>query len=157
MVTVTPKNLVTMKLRGKSQSHARMDIKVRDIETIVDEPTERGGTNLGPTPTEFLIIALVSCTNVVGHRVAKKNGVEVKDMSVDVEALFDRRGAAVIEPVDIPFKEIKMTITMTATGDDAAIAKMQAELGNYCPIEKTLTNAGTKVEKIWHVTAPAAA
>lgn len=157
MVTVTPKNLVTMKLRGESRSHARMDIKVRDIETIVDEPTERGGTNLGPTPTESLLAALVSCTNVVTHRLAEKNGVEIENMSVDVEALFDRRGAAVIEPVDIPFKEIKMTITMTATGDDAAIAKVQAELGNYCPIEKTLTNAGTKVEKTWNVTTPAAA
>lgn len=157
MVTVTPKNLVTMKLRGESRSHARMDIKVRDVETIVDEPTERGGTNLGPSPTEFLLAALVSCTNVVTHRLAHQNGVEITDMNVDAEAVFDRRGAAVIEPVDIPFKEIKLTITMTATGDDAALAKVQSELGDYCPIEKTLTNSGTKVEKIWNVTAPATA
>ena len=157
MVTVTPKTLVTMKLHGESRSHSRMDIKVRDVETIVDEPTERGGTNLGPTPTESLLVALVSCTNIVTHRLAEKNGVEIKDMIVEAEALFDRRGAAVIEPVDTPFPEIKMTITMTAAGDEAAIAKVQAELGNYCPIEKTLTNAGTKVEKIWRVTAPAAA
>lgn len=75
----------------------------------------------------------------------------------EAERVFARRGAAVIEPVDIPFKEIKMTITMTAAGDEAAIAKVQSELGNYCPIEKTLTNAGTKVEKIWNVTAPVAA
>ena len=157
MVTVTPKTLVTMKLSGESRSHGRMDIKIRDLETIVDEPKERGGTNLGPTPTELLVAALASCTNVVTHRLAEKNGVEIEAMHVDVEALFDRRGAAAIEPVDIPFKEIKMTITMTAAGDDAAIAKVQSELGNYCPIEKTLTNAGTKVEKIWKVTAPAAA
>ncbi len=157
MVTVTPKNVVTMKMRGEGRSHSRMDIKVRDIETIVDEPIERGGTNLGPSPTEHLLAALISCTNVVGHRVAEKNGVKIKDMIVDAEALFDRRGAAVIEPVDIPFPEIKMTITVTAEGDEAAIASMQAELGEYCPIEKTLTNSGTKIEKIWKVTAPAAA
>ncbi len=157
MVTVTPKNVVTMKLRGESRSHARMDIKVRDVESIIDEPKERGGTNLGPSPTETLLAALASCTNVVTHRLAEKNGVVIEAMNVDVEALFDRRGAAVIEPVDIPFPEIKMTITMTAAGDDAAIAKIQSELGNYCPIEKTLENAGTKVEKIWNVTAPAAA
>ena len=157
MVTVTPKNVVTMKLSGESRSHGRMDIKVRDVEIIVDHPKERGGTNLGPTPTELLLSALASCTNVVTHRLAEKNGVEIESMHVDVEAQFDRRGAAGIEPVDIPFKEIKMTITMTAAGDDAAIAKVQSDLGNYCPIEKTITNSGTKVEKIWKVTAPAGA
>ena len=46
-------------LRGTSPSHGRTDITTRDVNLTTDEPTERGGTNMGMSPTETLFAALV--------------------------------------------------------------------------------------------------
>ena len=38
-------NVVHMKLEGSSKSHSRTDILTRDVESVIDEPIVRGGTN----------------------------------------------------------------------------------------------------------------
>ena len=40
-------NIVKMKVEGSVKSHARTDIISRDVESVIDEPNARGGTNLG--------------------------------------------------------------------------------------------------------------
>ena len=54
-------NLVKMKVEGSSKSHSRADIISRDVESVIDEPEARGGTNLGLTPTETLLAPVVFC------------------------------------------------------------------------------------------------
>ena len=39
-----------------------------------------------------MLTGLVACTNVVFHKIAAKHGVEIENMSVAVDASFDRRG-----------------------------------------------------------------
>ncbi|MGB2325174.1 MAG: LysR family transcriptional regulator, partial [Pseudomonadales bacterium] len=43
-----------------------------DVDFAIDEPIERGGTNLGPTPTDAALAALIGCTNVIGHKCANR-------------------------------------------------------------------------------------
>lgn len=57
------KTVVTYKMTGESKSHALTEYSVRDLKAFVDEPLERGGTNLAPSPTETMLGALVGCTN----------------------------------------------------------------------------------------------
>ena len=73
-------NVVTMKLEGSVKSHARTDILARDVESVIDEPTVRGGTNLGLTPTETLMASLIGCTNVISHRIAERINVKINKM-----------------------------------------------------------------------------
>ena len=47
--------------------------------------------------------ALVGCTNVITHKIAKKNGVQLKSMQVRLEADLDRRGVLLSEEVDVSF------------------------------------------------------
>ena len=56
---MTSNNVINMNLEGSSKSHARTDILARDVESVIDEPVARGGTNLGLTPTETLVAALI--------------------------------------------------------------------------------------------------
>jgi len=102
MVVVKEKTTITQRIHGNCPTHSRTDISVRDVHTVIDEPREREGTNMGPTPTETMVSALIACTNVISHKCAKKHGVEFKSMTVDAESTFDRRGTQLLEEIEVP-------------------------------------------------------
>ena len=156
MATVAPnaKTVVTMKLSGKCPSHSRTDVAVRDVGTTIDEPVERGGTNQGLTPTETLMASLIGCTNVITHKVAEKNGVEIDSLSVQLEAQFDRRGVTLAEEVNVPFPSVTLTIDLVTGADAAAVEKVKRDLHRFCPVSKVFRACGTVVKEVWNVRAP---
>jgi len=134
MAAVVQKTVVTQKLEGRCVSHSRTDIAVRDRSVTLDEPLQRGGTNLGLTPTETLMAALIGCTNVITHKVAHRLGVPIKSMNVRAEAQFDRRGVTLQDEIDA-----------------VSVERVKRELAMYCPIAKVLRGAGTDVREVWSV------
>ncbi len=154
MVTIKPKTVVRMKLKGESTSHARTDISTRDVETTIDEPEARGGTNMGLSPTETLMASLIGCTNVIAHKCADRHGVDIKAMSIDLEAAFDRRGVTLQEELDVPFPEVTMKIDLTTAADDAAIERMKTDLNRFCPVSKVIRQSGTQINEVWTIRRP---
>ena len=152
MVVIREKATVLTKVKGECPTHSRTDISVRDVKSVVDEPVERGGTNLGPTPTETLIAALIACTNVIGNKCAQKHGVQVKAMAIDAEATFDRRGVQLIEEIEVPFPKIRLNISLTTPASDAQVALMKSDLRKFCPLAKVIRAAGTEIEEVWKIT-----
>ena len=120
MVTVKEKITVTQRIRGNCPTHSRTEISVRDVRTVIDEPKEREGTNMGPTPTETMVAALIACTNVISHKCAKKHGVELKAMTVNAESTLDRRGTQLLEEIEVPFPKIRLLIDVTTDASEAA-------------------------------------
>jgi len=52
-------HIVVNRARGRMLSHTSAEIEVRDHAPIVaDEPPARGGEDRGPTPLEFVLVAL---------------------------------------------------------------------------------------------------
>jgi putative redox protein len=151
MATMKEKTIVTQRIRGSCPTHSRTDISVRDVATVIDEPIEREGTNAGPTPTETIVAALIGCTNVIGHKCAKRHGVEIQTMSIDAEASFDRRGTQLLEEIEVPFPKIRLVINITTRASDAQLEQVKADLHRYCPISKVIRNAGTQIEEVWNV------
>src|SRR5258708_16371326 len=78
MVVVREKTTVTQRIHGNCPTHSRTEIAVRDVRTVIDEPKEREGTNMGPTPTETMVAPLIASTNVITHKCAKKHRDELK-------------------------------------------------------------------------------
>ena len=152
MAVVKEKTQVRMRLAGECASHARTDVTVRDVKVTIDEPAERGGTNLGLSPTETLMAALIGCTNVIAHKVAHQNGVDLKAMSVRLEADFDRRGVTLQEEVGVPFPAATLYIDITTDAGDAAIETVKRELAMFCPVSKVIRAAGTDLKEVWTVT-----
>jgi uncharacterized OsmC-like protein len=142
-----------MHLDGKCPSHSRTDVTVRDVKTTLDEPAERGGTNQGFTPTETLMASLIGCTNVITHKVAERNGVQIKSMSVRLEAQFDRRGVTLTEEIDVPFPSVTLMIDLVTDADATAVEKVKRELHMYCPVSKVLRGCGTDLKEVWNVRA----
>ena len=101
-------NVIKMKIEGAVKSHARTDILARDVESVIDEPNARGGTNLGLTPTETLMASLIGCTNVISHRIADSLDVKINKMDIDIDATFNKDGVTLTQEIEVPFPEINL-------------------------------------------------
>ncbi|MBX2836850.1 MAG: OsmC family protein [Gammaproteobacteria bacterium] len=148
-MAIKQKTSVMLNVSGDCPSHSLSNISVRDITFAIDEPNERGGTNTGPTPTDTAIAALVGCTNVIGHKCAKKLGIELGHLSIDAKCEFDRRGVMLHEDIDVPFKKIVLTVKTSGTATQAELDRVAAEVNNYCPLSKLFRQAGTQIEEYW--------
>ena len=157
MAVVREKTTIKMRMEGMAESHSRTDVSIRGLTKIIDEPVERGGTNLGMSPTETFAAALIGCTNVISHKIAHKNGVEFQAMKVRLEADFDRRGVTLVDDVAVPFPAMVLHIDVTTSATEAQIRQIQEELAMYCPIAKLVRASGTVLTENWTIVAPGSA
>ena len=143
-------NVVHMKLEGSSKSHSRADIIARDVESVIDEPVARGGTNLGLSPTETLMSSLIGCTNVITHRIMEKMGFKINSLDIKSKALFNKDGVSLIQEVEVPFPEITLDIAISTNASESDLVEVQKQLAMYCPIAKVIRNSGTVINENWN-------
>lgn len=148
-MAIKMKTTVKLKADAHCPSHSRSDISIRDLTFSIDEPTERGGTNAGPTPTDTALSALAGCTNVIGHKCASKLGVDIGHLDIEITCDFDRRGVTLAEEIDVPFEGIRQTVTAHGSASDADLQKVAIEVDKFCPLGKLFVGAGTKLETTW--------
>ena len=151
-MAVKMKTVVTYRATAACPTHARTEIPVRDLNVVIDEPIERGGTNLGPTPTEAAMTALIACTNVIGHKNAHRLGIDLGEISIDANCKFDRRGVLMEEEIDVPFPEITLTVKCTTPASQEELDLVGVETAKYCAIAKLFAAAGTDLTVNWRKT-----
>ena len=64
------------------------EVEIDGHTVVVDEPTEAGGANLGPSPTRLIAGALASCTAITVEMYAGRKGWELGDIEVVVDMEF---------------------------------------------------------------------
>ena len=143
-------NVVHMKLEGSSKSHSRADIIARDVESVIDEPVARGGTNLGLSPTETLMSSLIGCPNVITHRIMEKMGFKINSLDIKSKTMFNKDGVSLIQEVEVPFPEINLDIAISTNASDSDLVEVQKQLAMYCPIAKVIRNSGTVINENWN-------
>jgi len=144
------KSIVKLLTSGETVSHARTDITVRDVNFTIDEPVARGGSNLGPTPTDTALAALIGCTNVIGSKCAEKLGIDAGDMSITCSCDFDRRGVTLEKEIDVPFQSIDLAVKCHGSAKQEELNRLGDEVAKYCPLSKLFQQAGTQVNSTWH-------
>ena len=148
-MAIKMKTSVTLKANAECPSHSLANVTVRDLTFAIDEPTERGGTNLGPTPTDTALGALIGCTNVIGNKCAHALGVDIGHLEIDATCEFDRRGVTLQEEIEVPFKAVTLNVRSNGTADQAALDQVAFETEKYCPLSKLFKAAGTDVAVNW--------
>ena len=138
-------------LRGISPSHGRTDISTRDVATTTDEPTERGGTNTAPSPTETLMAALIGCTNNIVTKIAHSMNLTFSVNEILCEAEFDRRGVLLDERVEVPFPTVKLLIDVNTNATDEQLETIRERLPQYCPVSMVMRQSGTNIIEEWKV------
>jgi len=149
MVAIKMKTTVKLRASGVASSHSRTEVSFRDISIAIDEPTERGGTNTGPSPTETAIAALIGCTNVIGNKCADALGIDIGHLNVNAICDFDRRGVTLAEEIDEPFQRIELKVTCNGEASQPEIDKVAAEVAKFCPLSKLFRQAGTEIVETW--------
>ena len=96
---------------------------------MIDEPTEAGGGDQGPSPTRTLAAALASCTAITTEMYADRKGWELGDVEVDVEMEYDSSGA----PQSFA---VTLHLPRALSGDQAERLR---EIAGKCPVHRALT------------------
>jgi putative redox protein len=94
----------------------------------VDEPTEQGGDDLGPSPQELLAAALASCTAVTMEMYAKRKGWDTSGMAVDCNYTPAERGCPT---------RFELVLKLPAHLDDDQIDRLTV-IAAKCPVHRTL-------------------
>ena len=153
-VNIKTKTFVRAKVSGVAESHSLTLLKARDLVDVSDEPPERGGTNEGLAPTELFLASLVACSNVISHKIAKKNSIQLNSLEISLDAGFNRLGVTLQEEVDLPFPDIKLRIEISTDATAEQLEILKRDLPRYCPVSKMIEQAGTKIDTEWVVNRP---
>jgi len=140
-----------MTLEGNCDTPTKTTVTSRGLALTMDEPTDRGGTNLGFMPLETMMAGLVGCTNVVSHKIAKANDIDIEAMSVRAEIMVNSSGTRLVKEIDVPFPDVKLFIELTTKSDGAKVEILKRDLRRYCAVSKVLQQAGSKVEEVWTI------
>lgn len=149
MGQIKQKTTIKARQSGVGQTHSRSQVRIRDVYHIIDEPLERDGTNLAPSPTETMMSALIGCTNVISKKIAAKMGVTFGEMKMDMIYDFNRLGTMLEEEVEVPFNNVMLDIEVETDATPEQLDAIKHELEKYCPVAKVFRAAGMTITESW--------
>lgn len=85
---VVPREVKVL-VRGESANATKMNIQSGKFKLVIDEPTNMGGTDDGPSPIQVLLMSLAGCLNVTGHEIARQRGLKLNSMKVRIEGVMN--------------------------------------------------------------------
>lgn len=148
-MAIKMKTTVTTTVKADCMSHSLAKVTTRDVSMLIDEPKERHGTNLGPSPTETALAALAACTNTIGHKCAAKLGIDIGHLEVTVKCQLNKLGVMLIEELENPFEKIELTIIADGPASEEELTQVAAETTKYCAVSKLFKSAGTIINQDW--------
>jgi putative redox protein len=110
------------------KDHYKTELVTSGHHLIADEPLDKNGSNLGPAPGEFLMIALASCTAITLRMYADRKSFSVDRIRVEI-------GTEKIDSTTVFNRHIYLEGNL-----DEAQRERLLQIANACPVHKTLTN-----------------
>ncbi|MBO0768404.1 MAG: OsmC family protein [Solirubrobacterales bacterium] len=103
-------------------------VDIRNHDLLVDEPTDQGGHDEGPSPQELLAASLASCTAITVEMYAKHKGWHIGPVEVAVEYTPAERGC--------PTK-FALELRLPADATPEQRERLQV-IAAKCPVHRTL-------------------
>ncbi len=107
----------------------RFRIGVRQHTVLVDQPTDAGGTDLAPTPTELFIASLASCVAFYARRYLARHDLPTTGLVVTATYTMANRPARV--------GEIKVAVAVPEGVPDERRAPLLA-MASHCTVHNSL-------------------
>lgn len=107
-----------------------------DRSIVVDEPTEDGGTDTGPRPSQLLASSLAGCTAITMELYAERKGWELDGLEVTVDMSTEGDAA---QPHASP-THFAVEVALPDGLDDEQRRKLMV-IAAKCPVHKLLEKA----------------
>jgi putative redox protein len=104
---------------------------------LVDEPTEAGGADSGPSPTRLIAAGLASCVAITVEMYAARKGWALGDLEVEVEVEYERY---VPSAFDIALR--------LPEGLDEAQRERLLKIAAKCPVRRILAEETAVSERL---------
>lgn len=102
---------------------------------VLDEPTDKGGQDLGPSPMEALLGAIGACMAITGRMYAQRKGWQIDDLSITLRL---EEGSPGNRPVIV--KDIQISGPLTEEEKDRIIS-----IASKCPVSRLVQSGATIV------------
>ena len=86
---IKKKREVSVTINAESESPTRMKLRSGKFEMIIDEPASMGGSDMGPSPIQVLLMSLAGCINVTGHEVARQRKMKLNGMKIKIDGTMN--------------------------------------------------------------------
>ena len=117
-----------MKANAARETTFRHTVTVRGHDLTVDEPTESGGTDAGPSPQELLAASLASCTAVTIEMYAQRKGWDIGGVEVSAEYTPAERGCPT---------RFSIVMRLPEGLSDEQVERLRV-IAAKCPVHRTL-------------------
>ncbi len=129
------------------QTGFRSDITARQHRLTADEPESVGGSDAGPTPYEYLLMALATCTAMTMRSYANRKSWPLESATVFVrQSRSHMQDCEDCETKPVGIGRIERKIEMEGDLSDEQRARL-IEIADRCPIKQSLTR-GLQLEPV---------
>lgn len=127
----------------------QVGIVAREHKLVADEPKEKGGDDLGPTPEEYLLGALGSCTAITLLLYARRKNMPLESVEVELSLKREHNPVAVEVGEKKNLME-KITREIHVKGNLKEQEKNRLlEIAQKCPVHKTITSKPEVLDTIF--------
>jgi len=126
-------------VHGGSTGFAQ-EIQVGAFRLTADEPTAVGGAGTGPSPYDFLLASLGSCTSMTIAMYARRKGWPLADVTVKLQhSKIHATDCLECETTEGRIDRIERNIQLSGALTDEQRLRL-LEIANKCPVHRTLTS-----------------
>ncbi len=118
-------------MRVDYRSGDRFDIFVRDHVVTVDQPTDVGGDDAGPTPTELFVAGLASCVAFYARRYLLRHQLDASGLTVLTSYRMASKPARVAQ-VDL---QIRLPLELSPDRREGLLA-----VASRCTVHNSITS-----------------
>jgi len=134
----------TVSVETKLNEKFKIESNVRGHNKVIDQPIAMGGQDEGPTPLEYLFLALAGCIGSIGRIVAMQKRLDVRGMDIKAEGDINTDGLLGKKSDDpVGFSEIRVTVDVDSDMSAEEKKAFIHEVDERCPVSWNLLNASS--------------
>lgn len=126
---------VSTSMKAGCQVHA----DIRGHKIVIDQPTQAGGTDEGPTPLEYFLFSLAGCIASIARVAATQQKIEMRSIDIDVDGAMNPAGLLGKPTEDrVGFQTITVKAQIDADLSDEEKANFFQEVCHRCPLDDNI-------------------